>query len=197
MAPAPSTAYQELARALNSLGYDVGSVDELRRSGIRYASAVPMLREWLPRMETGDKECVVRALSVPWARSPETLRLLITEFERSDQPMLRWAIGNALEVLGTESDLDALVRLASDGRYGTARQMIVLALGKFPQDARIFDLLVRLTNDEDVVGHAVSALARLRDPRAEQRLRELARHQKAWIRRAARKGLKGLGLDPS
>jgi hypothetical protein len=64
---------------------------------------------------------------------PDAARPLIRLFiDLDDDPQsaLRWAIGNALDVVADDQVSDDLIDLAADRRYGTARQMIVLALGK-------------------------------------------------------------------
>ena len=82
---------------LAGVGYPVASVADLRSSGKRYRAAVPVLLRWLDRCEdTFEKEEIVRALSVPWARG-EALDPLIEAFRatpRGDQSeeLLRWAI---------------------------------------------------------------------------------------------------------
>ena len=92
-----------LLEDLAAVGYSVGSVSELRDSSVRYTDAVPVLLRWLPRAETPkEKEQIVRALSVPWARQL-ALGPLIEEFIASPgdpkSESLRWAVGNGIEVL--------------------------------------------------------------------------------------------------
>lgn len=85
----------ELAKA----GFQVDSVDDLHNQRLDYRDAIPILLEWLPRIENRDvKESVVRALTVKWAK-PAAAPLLIEEFRRADDSSelgLRWVIGNAL-----------------------------------------------------------------------------------------------------
>jgi HEAT repeat protein len=46
-----------------------------------------------------------------------------------------------------------------------------------------------LLGDADVVGHAVIGLGKLRASRARPQVEALLRHEKAWIRRAAKTAL--------
>lgn len=151
---------------LRGVGYGIDSLDDLRHSGIRYEAAIPILVRWLPRVNSTDaKEGIVRALSVPWAKGIAG-PILIDEFMRTSSDdsaaahALRWSIGNALEVIADKALLDSLVKIAANKKYGTSRQMAVLALGKV-RDPKSVDLLIRLLDDEDVVGHAVKALGKL------------------------------------
>ena len=68
-------------KELADVGYPAESVAELRSSGTRYRAAVPVLLRWLDRSETAfEREQIVRALSVPWARD-EALGPLIELFD--------------------------------------------------------------------------------------------------------------------
>ena len=75
---------------------------ELRHSGTKYKSAIPVLLRWLPKVAYSSlKEDIIRTLSVPWAK-PEATPILLEEFKNIEDPTgtgLRWVIGNALEVL--------------------------------------------------------------------------------------------------
>jgi HEAT repeat protein len=184
----------ELLSDLASVGYEVDSVSELRTSGLRYREAVPILLNWLPRSTSvAEKEEIVRALSVPWARE-EALDPLIEEFRAvplsggPQEELLRWAIGNAIEVLWDDARLDELIELARDGRFGKARQMVVLGLGR-SKKPEASDVLIALLDDPVVSGHAVKALGKLRVPRARPGLERMTSDSRAWVRKEAEKAL--------
>jgi HEAT repeat protein len=187
-----------LLEELAAAGYPVGSVSELRTSRARYADAVPVLLRWLARAETlKEKEEIVRALSVPWARAA-ALGPLIKEFRAAPAPgdpkseLMRWAVGNGIEVLWDDARFEELVALARDERYGKAREMVVLGLGrsKRPEAGAV---LVELLDDAVVNGHAVKALGKLRDPRARDGLRRMTEDGRAWVRKEAERALARLG----
>jgi hypothetical protein len=69
-----------------------------------------------------------------------------------------WTIGGALEVLADDSSFDELAELARDRRYGMARQMIVLGLGRSKRPEAV-EVLVGLVDDPEVEGQPVKALA--------------------------------------
>ena len=175
---------------LQALGYSVSSVDELRESGVRYRSAIPVLLDWLLRLESPqDKEWLVRALSVPWARE-HAVGPLIAEFKAApaEASQLRWAIGNAFDVLWDDAHFESLVSLAQDRSYGRDREMIVLGMAKSKRPEAM-DLLISLTNDPDVSGHATMALRKRGEPGAEEAFRRMQGDSRAWVRREAAKGL--------
>lgn len=186
-----------LLQKLAAAGYSVGSLDELRGSGIRYGAAVPILLEELEATaDPVEKEWLVRALSVPWAK-PLAVAPLIAEFKRpplgldSRREGLRWAVGNALEVLWDDRYFDELSDLALDSRYGTARQMIVLGMRKSKR-ADVGEVLASLLHDDDVKGHAADALVKHPTELARAGLTDLLSSKFSWQRRAAAKALKVL-----
>ncbi|KRE81368.1 HEAT repeat domain-containing protein [Arthrobacter sp. Soil764] len=187
----------DLLTELAEAGYPVASVSDLRNSGLRYASAIPVLLKWLPKVRREEKEEIVRALSVPWAKSL-ALDPLINLFKADPVPSdpmgesLRWAVGNALEVLWDDSRFDELVALTMDRRYGIARQMVVLGLGRSKRPEAV-DVLIKHLDDADVSGHAVKALGKLRDPRARTGLESMTQDGRTWVRKAAEKALSRLG----
>ncbi len=181
---------------LAAVGYDVDSPWDFLNQDRRWDAAVPVLLRWLPLTEAPrDKEGIVRALSVPWAR-PEAVEPLIHEYKAIPVPgtqreqSLRWAVGNALGVLWDDTCFDELVALVRDQRYGKAREMLALGLrrSKRPEASEV---LVDLLDDPDVDGHAADSLARRRlvPPRSRTALERLGEDHRPWVRKAARKGL--------
>jgi HEAT repeats len=175
---------------LSASGYPVQSLDLLARSDAS-KGAVPILVKWLPKITNSRvKESIVRALSVPWAKGSAE-RELLAEFCKtpsSENQGLKWAIGNALEVLSGDDVFDDIVELVQDNRHGIARQMLVMALGKI-KNPRAVNVLISLLDDEDVVGHALIGLRKLNAVEARPHILPLLKHPKAWVRREAKKAL--------
>lgn len=177
------------------MGYDVGSVADLRTSGVRYRDAIPVLLAGLQCAEDRKvKGEIVRALSVPWAK-PAATGPLIEEFKQVEDETgmgLRWTVGNALEVVWDDARFDDLVSLVRDETFGKAREMIVLGLGrsKKPEAGAV---LIELLGDPVVSGHAVKALRKLRIPAARPGLERMLDDDRAWVRREARQALAALG----
>jgi hypothetical protein len=97
---------------LRAMGFPVTSIPELHHQGLDYRAAIPVLLDWLPKITNRIvQETIVRALSVPWAK-PDAARPLIRLFiDLDDDPQsaLRWAIGNALDVVADEQVSDDLI----------------------------------------------------------------------------------------
>lgn len=180
--------------ALAAAGFPVETVEDLFNQKLDYQAAIPVLMAWLPRVSNRDvKEAIVRALSVPWAK-PHAAPLLIAEFRTVDDDprgALRWAIGNALEVVADRPHVDDLLSIAGDPRYGRTRQMIVLALGRLG-DERAVDVLIDLLEDEELVGHAVTALGKLGAERARGGIEACLGASRPWVRREAQRALRRL-----
>jgi HEAT repeat protein len=188
---ANSAVLKPLLSELAQVGWKVGSLDELRMSGRRYSSAVPVLIDWLPKLQSNEaQEAVVRALSVPWA-GELALDKLVTMFSepRLANTSLKWAIGSAIEVLANKNVINKLVKIAADRSHGRSREMIVLALGKIRTDLTKRTLL-GLLKDEEVCGHAVAALRRMGATDAQDFVRRLSRHEKKWVRDEVKKFLR-------
>ena len=178
---------------LYNAGFDVQSLDELRRSGMRYTAAIPILIKWLPRISDADlKDSIVRTLSVSWAK--QAAPALIEEFRNApDTPpgetTRKWAIGNALSIVANDSVFTEIVDLVQDKRHARDREMLAFALGNKANEKAV-SLLIELLEDDEVAGHAIVALGKLKAKRAEQYIEQFTSHPKAWVRREAKKALK-------
>ncbi len=179
-----------ILRELAAVGLSCSSIDGLRRSGVHYERAVPILIAWLPLItDPGLKEAVVRALSVPWAR-PVAAQPLIAEFLKApgQGSGLKWAIGNALSVVADDSVFDNLAALVRDKRHGKAREMLAVAIGNM-RDPRAVDLAIELLGDDEVAGHTLMAIGKLGAQKARPVVEPFLNHPKAWIRAKAKRVL--------
>lgn len=158
-----------------------------------HQNSVPVLLEWLPRIEDpGVKEAIVRHLSTKYAK-PIAAHPLIEEFRQTstDDGALKWAIGNALDVVADSSVIPDLLDLARDQRHGVGRQMIVARLGRASKRPEIVETLVELLDDEDVALHAMSALRQqLGSEAARSYIARLGNHPSELIRTQAGRELK-------
>ncbi len=146
---------------------------------------------WLPKVDNQDvKEAIIRALSVPWAKGTKAVGLLLDEFGKGD-PLLRWAVGNALSVVADDSVFEDIVHLVTDRRHGKAREMLAVALGNM-KDPRAVDVLIELLEDDEVAGHALIALRKLKAEKARPHIERFLNHPKTWVRNEAKKALEKL-----
>jgi hypothetical protein len=192
-------AAEPVLQELSAAGNNVRSLRELRKTGVEYPTAIPILLRWLPRIENEQlKEDLVRTLSVPWA-PPEVAAALIKEFQRVGWQQcaeLNWAIANGLAITADDRVFEQLVALVTDKKYGKAREMLTLALGNC-QDRRAVDVLIELLADEQVVGHAVMALGKLKSKTARPQVQALLKHQTDWVRGEAAKALAAIDGFPA
>jgi len=189
--------YQNLAEPvlhdLAAAGFTgIETIGDLRNLGSPYPEAIPILLKWLPRIaDSHVREDLVRALSVPWAE-PAAVPVLIAEFKKrvgdGDEALL-WAIANALEVVADDTVFEEISELALDEKYGKAREMLVLALAKMRAPTATH-VLIKLLEDEEVVGHAAAALGELKAEPARRHLEKLLRHPRHWVRAEAQKALR-------
>lgn len=190
--PAPEEG--PILRSLREIGYDVGSLAELRHSGVRYRKAIPVLVAALPQVsEMKTLMEVVRVLSVPWATPAATLPLieLFRSVEDDTGLGVRWAVGNALDVTWSDNYFDELVELARDGAFGRSREMVVVGLGR-SKKPEAGEVLIELLNDPVVSGHAVKALRNLKVPAARPGLERMLDDGRAWVRKEAQRALAAL-----
>ncbi len=191
---APAAGEEEILAELEAAGFRTDSLADLRHSGVGYREAVPILLDWLSRVQDRKvEEEIVRALTVPWAK-PTATRPMIEEFRRvkpSDDPTgmgLRWTVGNAIFVLANDDVFEELVELVNERGYGKSRQMVVLGLGKSKKPEAI-EVLLGLVDDPEVDGHAIMALGKLRAKVARASLERKLDDDRAWVRAEARKAL--------
>ena len=160
---------QPLLDALEAAGLgtvDFGQFGALSHTTFDFERAAPIIVDWLPRIDDPDvKETMVRSLAGQPAARGEGARRLLAEFNRPEYEShvgLRWAIGSTLATLAGPSDADAIIEILRESRHGIARQMLCDALVR-TRDHRRADVLLDLIDDDDVAGHAISALRRISD----------------------------------
>lgn len=195
----------QLLRDLASVDVVVGDVwDLVNAKTAQYPTAVPVLLDWLRNLDervpeperTRLREGLVRALTVKSAR-PLAAPLMIDLFKQAHvagRPGEAWTIGNALSVVADDTFFDELAALASDRRYGTARQMIVHGFSS-SRHPLVIPLLIGLLEDDDVAAHAAIALGKLRAVEARPALEVLLAHSRPLVRREARKALAKIGAQ--
>jgi len=187
----------QVCAALREVGVEVDSVYDLLEWKKNPDVAIPVLLEWLTRCKVRRiKEGVIRALGGPRA-GKEVVRALIAVLDdcvAKKEPELCWVLGNAISIAAEPRDFDELLRLVRDPRYGDARQMLAMALGrKGAKNKEVaMETLVALLDDPVVQGHALTGLRYLRMEASRAAIEPLLSHEKAWIRKGARGALAAL-----
>lgn len=159
-----------LLSELRAAGIDVATVWDLVNSTDTPAEAEPVLVEWLadleervPRQDWASvREGLVRALTA--AKNKRVVVPLMVELiwrvKDAEEPLVPWAIGNAIGELASRQDLDALRRICANPELGMSRQMVVRALGRL-KDVQSVPLLVELLRDPEIGAHAAHALGKV------------------------------------
>ena len=186
---------QRKVQALRFQGIEVKSLFDLV-NGPTPREAILVLVQILPQVsDIWMKQGVVRALTQRSARSIAA-RTLIELFRSADREGpradgLKWAVGNAMSVMGDDSLYDEIAELASDPSHGKSREMLVVALGRMRQRREdAITLLRRLLRDEDICGHALIALRKLNAVEVAADIRPFLKNPRAWVRNEAKKALK-------
>lgn len=191
------TEEEPILAELRALGFVVEHIEDLYHRPLDYRPAMPLLVSWIPRVQDETvKEMLVRAVTDRAARGIAG-PTLIDAFERvEDKPDeewsdFRWVIGHALDTVAEPGILDGMIRISRDPRYGRAREMVVLGLGRInrPEAVRT---LIDLLDDPEVAGHAVKGLAKLQPPEARSALERFVDHEQGWVRLAARRAIAGI-----
>jgi HEAT repeat protein len=175
-------------------GIAISSVWDLVHTRDKYTEVIPDLIATLPEVnELAIREGIIRALTIKEA-APAAAKPLIEEFyrllgdETSHGSTTRWAIANALTVVARGDSVDAVLKLIALPSSGSARQMLALTLGKL-KDRRAVPVLIELLNDEQIVGHAASALGMIKAPEARQALLSMRNHPRTWVRKEIEKAI--------
>jgi hypothetical protein len=163
------TTPEAMLRELGEVGIHVQDVWDLVDSTEPYEPAIPVLARWLGEVERQISnvrtrahvtEGIVRALTVKEARG-KVATALLARLSTAETDGIRWAIGNACNVVATPEDLDAVLTvLRTSGIFPAYLKGYVEALGRIAighQD-KVRGYLLGVLADEHLQGDAVVAL---------------------------------------
>lgn len=185
---------EAVSSALKKVGVEVKSVYDLVNSTRNYSEAIPVLIEYVQKVQTPQiLEGVVRALTVKEARGIASKPLIkfFEEYETmgdSAKELTKWTIGNALEVISDQTILEDLIRLAKDKKHGMSRDMLPRAIGKLKPE-NLENHMIDFLEDEDLVKSAIYVLGRMKSQKAVNKISTYLKHEKSGIREEAEKAL--------
>lgn len=186
---------ERVKKGLQTVGISFSDIYDLVNTTEPYPEAIPVLINLLKEGLTHDgvKEAIIRALAVKEARGIAG-SILIEEYFKipEDKMLLRWAVGNTMEVVITENELESVLNIVKNKENGMSRQMFVVALGKV-KSKRAELALIDLLNDDEVAAHALEALGVLKSKKAKIKITGLLNHTKPLIQKEAQKALKKIG----
>ena len=181
---------EKLIQEVREKGVEITNINDLMKINMKYRDLVPILLKHLNEVtDESDKEFIVRCLGVKGF--VEAAKPLISEFYKSNNVRFKWAIGNSLSIIADEESLPEMIKIAQEKEHGIARQMIVDGLGAFKRED-VKSVLVKLLNDDDVVGHAISGISKTGDKDLIKYIEPFITYKIKWIRNEARKAIQKL-----
>jgi len=184
--------FQKLKEELEKIGIKIEEIYDLVNSPKSYPEAIPILVRFLSKNFIDDrlKEGIIRALAVKEAKG-KCGKVLIKEFNKTpkEKSLLRWAIGNTMEVVISKNDIDDVIKIIKDKTNGISRQMFIKALGKIKTD-KTENILIDLLDDEEVAIFAVEALGKMKSQKAKNKINELLNSKNKLVKKEAEKALK-------
>jgi hypothetical protein len=187
-----SDAYQVIEE-LRALGFPFSSLDDLVNKPVNDRLVIEVLSKHIAKPYPQDvKEWFIRAVSLRAGRGIIGGQLL-EEFKNSSDEDYKWVIGNAIEVVINDELVPSILEMMEGGTIGSGYQMVVLALGKVKKPAlrlRTIKLLEKLLANENVRGHAIFSLGKLKAIEVASSIEPFTKHKNSYIAREATKALK-------
>lgn len=115
--------------------------------------------------------------------------IILDSFFSGNRPSNLWEYGELLHRLKNFKYLSMYLKIITDDTLGTARQMVVLLVGK-SKKAETVPFLKSLLNDQDVYGHALEALANFEGQDIEEIMYYFLNCKVTWIKNTAKNYLK-------
>lgn len=185
----------KVREALSKVGIQINNIYDLVNTTQPYSNAIPVLINLLKQGLSDDrvKEGVIRALAVKEAKG-KAGKVLIEEYHKTskEKSLLRWAIGNTMEMVIDNSDIQEVVDIVKNKENGMSRQMFVIALGKVKSEQAEQALIASLYEDE-IAPFALEALANMKSTKAKGIIDKLLYHSKPLIKKEAQKAKKRIG----
>lgn len=181
---------EKLIRDVRGKGVEVNSINDLMGISRKHRDLVPILLRHLQEIDDeSGKEFIVRCLGV--RGFSEASKPLIDEFYKSNNLSYKWAIGNTLSIIQDKGSLSELIKIVKEKEHGISRQMIIHGLGSYKSE-NVKDVLVELLNDEEVVGHAIFAIAKMGDASLVKYIEPFLSCKVKWIRDEAKRAINKL-----
>lgn len=113
------------------------------------------------------------------------VEIILDSFFSDTRPINLWHYGDMLYRLKRYKYLPEYIKIVADNAYGSDRQMVVLLLGK-SRKMEVIPVLLQLTEDKTLFGHAIEALANFE---GEQIVEVMQKHKDSdikWISKIAK-----------
>lgn len=177
--------------ALKAKMDSIGTLQEFKKNQAMKKEILTFLQKNFDKIkEDNIKDYALDVVHVPGF--DEAIPFLLNAFRNSNEPdaSYKWKIGNALETIGTKKEeyIEEMKQLVLDRNHGASRQMMVSALGK-SKDESVVPVLIKLLDDNDVVGHALGALAKFKSPELKPYFERFLDHKTTYIRNIAKRAV--------
>ncbi len=116
------------------------------------------------------------------------VELVLDVFENQKQNDYLWHYADFLYSLKNYEYLDDYIKLIMDKGYGSSREMLILLVGESGKEI-VIPYLIKLSNDNTVVGHVLVALSHYDDGKIILIMKKHVNHPQKWISDTARKYL--------
>ena len=162
--------------------------DDLYKSKELWISCIPTIKEWIFKVKSDDVfEALIRLLAIPPLKKTSTAKEIIGQFYRPGlSSSTKWAVGNTMSIIANDEVLDDIIEIIDDKQNERSRQMFVVALGNM-KDPKVVPYLVNLLDDEDLTGHAIMGLSKLKADSTIDDIRKAENHPRPWVRKEVQK----------
>ena len=116
------------------------------------------------------------------------VELALSEFDSDNISINLWSFADLLYSIKNFNYMSNYLKIVKNKTYGTARQMLVLLIGK-SKISEIVPDLIALLDDQDVQGHVISALSNFPCDEVTEIMKKYSKHNTTWIRNEAKKYL--------
>lgn len=180
----------QILERLRNAGVEVDSLDELGHRANMGHAAISVLVDALPKVRSLELTNQLARLLARREAKGVAARPLISAFRKlgPGESSAKWAVGYALAIVADDSVFEDIVALVTDRSQGKSREMLAESLGNM-KDERAVAVLLRLLTDDEIVGHALVALRKLKLPSTRPYILPFVHHPVPWIRNEALKAL--------
>lgn len=140
-----------------------------------------------------EKIAILEDLRATGYSKDKLVAMILEVFRTHKESTYLWEYSDLLYSLKNFKYLSQYLEIIEDKSFGTARQMIVLLVGK-SKKTDVIPILKNLLNDPDVYGHALDALTNFSGQDIEEIMKSFLACRVIWIKNTAKKYLKKKGL---
>jgi hypothetical protein len=185
---------KELSNELKEVGSKYTDPWDMVNTRDSYPEAIDILIKHVSKgYHDKNREGIFRSLTVKEAKGKAN-DTLIEEYNKisKEKDNLRWVIGNAIYIIVTPKDIEAILSIVENKNNGMSRDMFVLALGKIKSE-KAENVLIKLLDDEEISLYALRALRRMESKKAKEKILFLSNSPKEAIKKEAQKALTKIG----